>query len=357
MQHICEEASEIEFTDYLEIDRRLRGYQGRNKNGSKKYMQIMISFNPITALHWLKTHFVDRDYPHVLLTGEKQSVEFRENLRQYECLIIRTTYKDNHYIDSSYAKQMEDLKLINEHDYQVYSLGEWGTVGGSYFSEFRSGIHVINPFSIPEHWKRFISLDYGLDMTSCCWWTIAPDGMEYIYKEFNQKDLILSQAAKEILNRIEPGEKISYIVASPDLWNRRQDSGDSGQEIMYKAGLKGLIKADNRRVEGWRNLKEHLFIYEDIEHKEVATLRLFSTCRKTIDSIQNVQTDKHDPEDVSDEPHEYTHAVENIRYGAFSRPRPNKVAETFVQPAGTMSRLAEEQLRNIEKRRKTKNFV
>ena len=35
----------------------------------------------------------------------------------------------------------------------------------------------------------------------------------------------------------------------------------------------------------------------------------------------------------------------------------DKVAETFVQPAGTMSRLAEEQLRNIEKRKKTKNFV
>lgn len=32
------------------------------------------------------------------------------------------------------------------------------------------------------------------------------------------------------------GEKIRYTVASPDLWNRRQDSGKSGFEIMTDAG-------------------------------------------------------------------------------------------------------------------------
>ena len=37
------------------------------------------------------------------------------------------------------------------------------------------------------------------------------------------------------------GEEIAYTVASPDLWNRRQETGASGAEVMIKAGLKGLI--------------------------------------------------------------------------------------------------------------------
>ena len=128
-----EECSEFEFSDYLEVNRRLRGYQGKNLDGSTKYMQIMISFNPISALHWLKSHFVDRDYAKLYLSGENEALGHTESLKGIEGLILKTTYRDNHFIDSNYHLQMEELKEISEYDYMIYSEGAWGITGKTYF--------------------------------------------------------------------------------------------------------------------------------------------------------------------------------------------------------------------------------
>jgi phage terminase large subunit len=127
-----EEASECDFADFRELNRRLRGYKGFNKSGTPKYMQFMISFNPISILHWLKTHFVDRDYKKLILSGEAESLSNSENL-DLEGLIIHSTYKDNLFIDEAYKKEMEDLKEIDEYDYNVYALGLWGVVGRTFF--------------------------------------------------------------------------------------------------------------------------------------------------------------------------------------------------------------------------------
>ena len=47
------------------------------------------------------------------------------------------------------------------------------------------------------------------------------------YRELHQPNLNLSGAAKKI-EMSPPGEDIAYTVASPDLWNRRQETGASG---------------------------------------------------------------------------------------------------------------------------------
>ncbi len=47
-----EEASECDRGDILELNRRLRGH-------TPYYKQIIITFNPISHLHWLKEHFFD----------------------------------------------------------------------------------------------------------------------------------------------------------------------------------------------------------------------------------------------------------------------------------------------------------
>ncbi len=42
-----EEATELTKEDFLQVDLRLRGR-------TKSYKQIMLSFNPISSLHWIK---------------------------------------------------------------------------------------------------------------------------------------------------------------------------------------------------------------------------------------------------------------------------------------------------------------
>ncbi|HCG35884.1 MAG TPA: hypothetical protein DER23_06010, partial [Clostridiales bacterium] len=61
------------------------------------------------------------------------------------------------------------------------------------------------------------------------------------------------------------GEDIRYIASSPDLAGRRQDSGRSGFDLLRGAGVRGLRAADNRRIDGWRRVREFLKSEKDKE--------------------------------------------------------------------------------------------
>ena len=199
--------------------------------------------------------------------------------------------------------------------------GDWDAYAGQYYPEFKRDIHVVKPFDIPEYWKRFRSLDYGLDTTACYWWAVDTHGKCFIYRELHEPNLNLSQAAKKILDMTPSDEKISYTVASPDLWNRRQETGKSGMEIMIQAGLTGLIKANNSRIPGWRALREYLTPYKDEQEIMTANLQIFSHCMNLIKCLPLLQHDETNPEDAADKPHNITHAPESIRYGVASRPQ------------------------------------
>lgn len=128
-----EEASEILPEDFRELNRRLRGYYGTNQTGKAKYMQIMLSFNPVSELNWLKSRFFD-DTHDTLIINSTADAKATQDVR-YNTLIIHSTYKDNKYIDDVYAREMEELKKYDEDEYNIYALGMWGVPGGTYFDK------------------------------------------------------------------------------------------------------------------------------------------------------------------------------------------------------------------------------
>ena len=185
---------------------------------------------------------------------------------------------------------------------------------GQFFSEFDSGRHIVAPFEIPYTWNRFIAFDYGFDRLAALWLAVDFDGKIYVYRELCESSLTLSQAAERIV-ALSFDEEISYAVASPDLWNRRQDSGLSGFEIMAACnGMPALVRADDRRVAGWRVVREHLKSTDGVPR-----LRIFSTCTELIFCMGALLHDSVRYEDASSEPHSVTHAPEALRYGLMSR--------------------------------------
>lgn len=192
--------------------------------------------------------------------------------------------------------------------------GDWNAFEGAFFPEFDPNVHVIRPFEIPADCVRFRALDYGLDMTACIWLAVLPDRRVIVYRELYRPGLILSEAAKEILRLTPPGEKIRYTVASPDLWNRRQDSGKSGFEIMTESGLRGLKRADNSRIAGWRTVREYLNAAAGVPR-----LAIFENCVNLIRCLPALRFDEHVREDAAGTPHEITHAPEALRYALMSR--------------------------------------
>lgn len=245
---------------------------------------------------------------------------------------IPATVYDNSVLmanDPAYVKRLENLPEAQK---RAFLFGDWDVFEGQYYPEWRQDIHVKQPYTLPREWKRFRSLDYGLDCCCCHWWAVDSQGRLTVYRELHESNLNLSQAAKRIIELSPPDEVYDYTVASPDLWNRRQDTGKSGMEVMLENGLTGLIPADDRRVEGWRILREYLAPYEDEFGQKRANIEIFHTCFNAVRNIPALVHDDKKPEDAASEPHEITHAPESIRYGVMSRPQPYRPQRPEVNP-------------------------
>jgi phage terminase large subunit len=82
-------------------------------------------------------------------------------------------------------------------------------------------------------------------------------------------------------------------------------------------GMPSMIAADDRRIPGWRVLKEYLSLRD-------GKPRLFisAKCRTLIHSMQSLICDKNRVEDALSEPHSITHAPEALRYAVMSRHEP-----------------------------------
>ncbi len=270
--------------------------------------RMYFTCNPGGVGHqWVKRLFVDCQYQ-----GKERPEDYT---------FIRSYVYENKYImerDPDYVRMLENLP---EDRKKAMLYGDWDIFEGQYFSEFRREIHVIDPFPIPTGWRRYRTIDYGLDMLACYWIAVDSRGKAYVYKELYQSGLVISDAAKEII-RVNGTDKIHCTFAPPDLWNRRQETGKSAADLFRESGV-SLVRANNDRVQGWYNLKEWLKPYKDEQGITTAAFRIFSTCANLIRALPQLQFDDHDPNDVATEPHELTHGPDAIRYFIAGRPRPN----------------------------------
>jgi phage terminase large subunit len=299
-----EEAFELD--DEAEFDTLDETIRGEMPEGLWK--QITLTFNPWIDSHWTKTRFFDNEDPNAFT--------------------LTTTYKCNEWLDEQDRKKIADLEFSNPDRFKVVGLGEYGLPGGVYFEEFRRDIHTIKPFAIPSEWRRFRALDYGFDMLAVGWFAVDPQSRVYLYRELYEPGLTLKRAAARILELTGADEKIDYTVISPDLWARNRDTGVPEVETLVNAGLKDVQRADNRRIPGWRHLREYLSVYDlpadGGEPVKCADFRIFDTCKNAIRTLASITKDEKDPEDCASEPHEVTHMPEAIRYGMMSRPQPKR---------------------------------
>ena len=106
----AEEASELDEGDLNQLDIRLR-------TDSPWYLQIILTFNPISITHWLKRRFFDREDP--------------------RATTHRTTYRDNRFLRPEAIETLESFRDTDPYYYQVYCLGQWGVTGKSVFDAQR----------------------------------------------------------------------------------------------------------------------------------------------------------------------------------------------------------------------------
>lgn len=295
---------------YTYLISRVRGTNGYPK-------QLKSSTNPGGVGHeWVKRRFVNIGPPDA-------ECEFAAGTR----IFLPALVDDNIFLtrkDPNYKKRLENLE---ESEKRALLHGEWNISDGRYFDEWNRNIHVIKPFEIPEHWRRYFTMDYGLDMLAGYWIAIDGEKRAYVYRELYESNHIISDAAKRILELTF--ETVCDFIAPPDLWNRRQDSGRSAADSFLDEGI-ALTKASAARVAGWLELKEWLKPKPDITGELSPRLIFFDTCTNVIRCIPAITRDKRNPNDCAATPHECTHAPDAIRYFVSSR-----LVEAYAEPKET----------------------
>ena len=263
--------------------------------------RMYLTCNPGGIGHsWVKRLFVDRD--------------FRSGEDPNEYAFIPALVYDNPILLDSDPEYFNTLRSLPPRLRDAWLYGKWDVFEGQFFPEFDSSVHICDPHTIPSSTQKFIALDYGLDMLAALLVGIDAEGNIWIIREICESGLTLSEAANRV-SLLADGQNVEFAVCSPDLWNRRQDSGKSGFEIMQAVrGMPPMRAADDRRIPGWRILREYLAAKGDHPY-----IRISSRCKDLINSLPALICDPKREEDASSSPHRITHSPEALRYAVMSR--------------------------------------
>lgn len=296
---------------YLYLMSRVRGANGYPK-------QIKSSTNPGGVGHgWVKARFIDPAPPDTEFSVEGGGSR----------IFLPAKLEDNQFLMRADPAYKTRLAALPEREKRALLLGDWNIFDGQYFAEFSYEIHTCDPFPLPAHWRRYRTLDYGLDRLACLWIAVDDDRNAYVYRELCESDLIVSRAAEKILAATPENEHIYATLAPPDLWARSQESGRSKALLFEENGVR-FTKTANDRETGWLSVKELLRLRAD----GLPRLHIFRTCLELIRCLPLLQTDPLRPTDTQTEPHDITHAPDALRGFAiyYSRPSPPpEAAMTF----------------------------
>ena len=262
---IVEEASEITEEEFSQLDLRLRG---KNDIGH----QMTLIFNPISELHWLKRRFFDS--------------------APDDCYILKTTYKDNWFIDDAYRNKLQRLKEEDYQYYKIYALGEWGSIGNLIFSNWELA-------DLSKEMKNFDNFYNGND------WGFADDPFAavrvhhdpmrkiiYVCNEIYRRGIHNDEAAVEVKKMIG-NEMITSDSAEPK-------SISDFRRLGVKA--KGAKKGPGSVEHGIRWLQGHKII---VDKKCMNMVKELSSYKWREDKDGNVMPK---PADVNN------HLIDSLRY-------------------------------------------
>ena len=135
-----EEATELSESDIDLLDDRLRG----ELDNENLYYQMTLTFNPVSASHWIKRKFFDFENPDVF--------------------ICHSTYRDNRFIDEAFRRRMILRREQDPEGYRVYGLGEWGETGGLILQNY-----TVREFDVStaRFDKKVYAQDFGFNHANC----------------------------------------------------------------------------------------------------------------------------------------------------------------------------------------------
>lgn len=134
-------------------------------------------------------------------------------------------------------------------------LGQWVFYSGLVYNTFDAGLHVIDPFDIPQSWPRIRSIDFGhRDPFVCLWGAVGPSGEVYFYREYHCREGRPMKHHAAVIKEYSVGERIHTTVAD-------SESSQSIDDLCHE-GVPAVF-ADKDRAAGRMRMMEYLMPTDD----------------------------------------------------------------------------------------------
>ncbi len=227
---VMEEATEFNLEDYTQLQLRLRDRR-------HKHRQIFMMFNPVSKLNWVYDYFFKHEQP--------------------DTQIVRSTYKDNLFLDEVTRKHIEDLANSNPTYYKIYALGEFATLDKLIFPKY--DIKRINTATPKMRELRdLFGLDFGYKNDPSAFIHLKVDldnKILYFVEELIKKHALNDELAKMIIDA-GYGKEIIYA-----------DSAEAKSiDEMKRYGVSRIRpakKGPNSIIQGVAFLSQFRFVVDD----------------------------------------------------------------------------------------------
>lgn len=149
--------------------------------------------------------------------------------------------------------------------------------------ESRIGEIYINPFEIPQHWRRYAGLDPGVrNPTACHFYAVDEKGNIYAYWELYEKEIHYKDLAR-ILKEHEDFEKVKRsIFVDPIVATKVQHTKfgiKSFKELLEQEGI-FTISGNRDRMAGAEKIREYI---------DDEKLKIFKTCPRLLEEIESLR--------------------------------------------------------------------
>lgn len=188
-----QEATELTIDDWEALTSRLR-------NGVLPYQQLIADCNPDAPTHWLYLRCDIAVESTGLPACKLYFSTHEENPTLFSELTDPETGEVWYVVTERGRAYMARLDALTGYRYQRLRLGRWVAAEGIIYEMWSPGVHVIDPFPIPDEWTRYWSVDFGYVnpfVLQC--WAEDGDGRLYLYREIYMTGKTVDEHAADIM--------------------------------------------------------------------------------------------------------------------------------------------------------------
>ena len=207
---------------------------------------------------------------------------------------------------------------LTEEEKRMRLNGEFVSLGGLFFEEFRDDLHVVEP-PTKEHVSSqevVITIDPGRQRSGVTWKAFDKDNAALVFDEFFPKNVEVVQVADEIKRRNKVwGIKDPTYVLDPSARNKSPIDGDD-VEAAYSREEIYTQRGQNSRAAGIMELKRRL------QAKPEPMIFFSSDCPQTIQQFRRYARDPKSHDEWAALPQTERirfDLVDTVRYGVMSR--------------------------------------